>query len=702
MKRLHFIFSLLILSCMGAFAQTTDRIEQYGITWYFEGFHTYGQFANGDYWVKGPVIIKQITPDFDGMKNGWEVNPKSGNFQGLDGNANGWMDTLVPDLPYLAQPGESIVKAIGMGAPTRPDVKTAAVLTVLGEIPPDSGATVFRPPYSGTAKPLYRSNYLNMEVFPSLDLESVTVSLNQVKLNFQRPFIDYQRGWTGREIHPLENMPDYGADISVQLSNALLSLCLKGEDSLKKDAAIGVVQYGIDTYHLGLQGMVWDADGGIGWGRKLAVTAAAVLLDNHNMKDFLYNVDEHVFAPDHAAYFSQKADNGKGKVLYGDCQIGERAYWEVVLSHVGNKHQRDPYGYVDGGYAPATYYQLCCSSQPMKQIALVLHILPEFKATWSDTDVVDYAKRWVDEGAWALPDPCAPMDGVWRGTGPKNGTVCTQAMESPIDGDTCILSMDNYGITFGPDLLNPGECILDTDSSDGIGRFPATHGILPDGGGRSSALANLMWNVYRDSIFTVLEDTKTPTVKVTSPNGGEKWGSGETKTITWTSSDNVGVESRSIYLSTENSENWTLLDSSTHTSSLYEWTIPKIVHNQCKIRVVVYDAAGNSAIDQTDGFFNIIDIPSFISIVGVIEYPEITIYPNPTINKLFIKSNTNIKNDLIISIYDNTGRVLYSEKLDELSTSSIHEIDVSGFTHGIYILQINNFKLITIKIIIMQ
>jgi len=93
-----------------------------------------------------------------------------------------------------------------------------------------------------------------------------------------------------------------------------------------------------------------------------------------------------------------------------------------------------------------------------------------------------------------------------------------------------------------------------------------------------------------------------------------------------------------------------------------------------------------------------------IGVLGINDFTEdeLKVYPNPTTNKLFIQSNTDINSDLSITIYDNTGRILYSQKLEDLLANSIHEIDISAFTHGIYILQINNSKSITIKKIIKQ
>ena len=64
-----------------------DQLSQYGITFTFDKDYPTGQFANGDYWVVGPVTITRITPDFDGTHHGWEVNPIFEGPQGFDERA---------------------------------------------------------------------------------------------------------------------------------------------------------------------------------------------------------------------------------------------------------------------------------------------------------------------------------------------------------------------------------------------------------------------------------------------------------------------------------------------------------------------------------------------------------------------------------------------------------------------------------------
>jgi hypothetical protein len=84
------------------------------------------------------------------------------------------------------------------------------------------------------------------------------------------------------------------------------------------------------------------------------------------------------------------------------------------------------------------------------------------------------------------------------------------------------------------------------------------------------------------------------------------------------------------------------------------------------------------------------------------EDTKIFIYPNPTTDNIFIKSTSDIKYNVLISIYDNTGKLIYSTKKDELLKDNILEIDISSFPCGTYFLQLNNSKSITINKIIKQ
>jgi hypothetical protein len=98
-----------------------------------------------------------------------------------------------------------------------------------------------------------------------------------------------------------------------------------------------------------------------------------------------------------------------------------------------------------------------------------------------------------------------------------------------------------------------------------------------------------------------------PSIVITIPNGGEIYHSGEVVNITWQANDNVGIAKvDSILYSTNGGNSWLEIASNLpgNTTS-YEWTIPSTPSENCKVRVVVSDGAGNKARDESDGVFAI-------------------------------------------------------------------------------------------------
>jgi len=61
-------------------AATTNQISQFGITWTFDKAYEYGQFANGDYWVVGPIKIIGINPP--SLKYQFRFDPNASGISG--------------------------------------------------------------------------------------------------------------------------------------------------------------------------------------------------------------------------------------------------------------------------------------------------------------------------------------------------------------------------------------------------------------------------------------------------------------------------------------------------------------------------------------------------------------------------------------------------------------------------------------------
>lgn len=436
----------------GALIASCTQVQQYEVTFVLDRAYPCGQFANGDYWVAptadslGKVKVLSISPAFSSGRNGFEVNPTLVERQGFDSRASNYLRTLVPVLPYSASPNQSIVKAKSLATFNKTALDTAVVLTVLAAPPADGGSTSFRPPYFGRSKPLYSTNRLRLDRLPSLAPLASTPALSALSAKYQRVQLDHQLHWSADEIHPLKNMPDYGASIAINFAEASLRLMVDGDAAERRKLAILMVQYGIDLDAAMQGGLHFNADGGHRHGRKLVLALSALLLDDPAMAARVRDFQQGTFQEDGQLYVGAAS----GQVLFGGLCSAED-YWDNQNTGGNSRDCRDPYGYIDGGQEPGAYYQMCCTAKGFKAAALALRLMPSLRCIWTDDRILRYADRWVAHGAWTQPDPYQP-----RGSG-----------------------------------------ALDTDPSDGTGRWPALHGAARDAGYYGSAFADAMWTAYR-------------------------------------------------------------------------------------------------------------------------------------------------------------------------------------------------------------
>lgn len=82
--------------------------------------------------------------------------------------------------------------------------------------------------------------------------------------------------------------------------------------------------------------------------------------------------------------------------------------------------------------------------------------------------------------------------------------------------------------------------------------------------------------------------------------------------------------------------------------------------------------------------------PIFSNCKNLINDDVVQVYPNPVKNILNIKLLTKLESNLMCSIIDVYGRVVYAEKTLVLTNDSMFSIDVSGFSRGTYILKLKS------------
>jgi hypothetical protein len=101
--------------------------------------------------------------------------------------------------------------------------------------------------------------------------------------------------------------------------------------------------------------------------------------------------------------------------------------------------------------------------------------------------------------------------------------------------------------------------------------------------------------------FTI---SPSPTVTITSPNGGENWQVGSSHNITASVSGSITGWQLEYSINGGSSWNWITGLSTANTTINYSWTVPNTPSTTCKVRATVNYSTGSAA-DISDGNFTI-------------------------------------------------------------------------------------------------
>jgi hypothetical protein len=160
-----------------------------------------------------------------------------------------------------------------------------------------------------------------------------------------------------------------------------------------------------------------------------------------------------------------------------------------------------------------------------------------------------------------------------------------------------------------------------------------------------------------DDVFSIV-DGEAPSVTVLSPNGGEVWFGGTMYPVKWTAQDNIGIDSLNIWLSFDGGASYPYLIAHINgNDSIFDWTVPDTVSNECLVRITGFDVSGNPATDVSDSLFAIGQFgvedpagqrPKSFAFFGVT--------PNPFQSRLTIRFQIPTKTLVRISVYDIEGK----------------------------------------------
>jgi len=107
------------------------------------------------------------------------------------------------------------------------------------------------------------------------------------------------------------------------------------------------------------------------------------------------------------------------------------------------------------------------------------------------------------------------------------------------------------------------------------------------------------------ALFTISDQTP-PLVAVTSPNGGGTFTSASLQLVSWTASDNVGVDSVNVDYSVNGAGGpWAPIQHGLANSGSVSWVLPETATDSAMVLVTAFDHAMNQTGDHSDGLFQI-------------------------------------------------------------------------------------------------
>lgn len=315
-----------------------NSITDGNITWTLAKYYPARQCWTGD-WIVTPrgddpnaPIVSSVSPetvydpnDPNTIRNGSMVNPVPSVYQCYDGRATFQDANLLPTFPLTLDPnGTSLVSTVSRAEDAdfvaatghRGYVSEASILTCLAEMPTDVG-NCLRPAYCGTTKTVYNVASLDANSLPARASVSGTPTLAHYEsayaidgdpdhgyVNFKRPWLDHVIDFTNQEIHPFTHMDDYGRDISREVGDALLMLCLNDVGD-RTPLARAICQQGVDFYGIAQAGGYWPENGGHNMARASLIVAAGSMLNDPNMVGIVAAGETRFQEVEQAFYISQ-------------------------------------------------------------------------------------------------------------------------------------------------------------------------------------------------------------------------------------------------------------------------------------------------------------------------------------------------------------------------------------------------------------
>ncbi|MBN1559525.1 T9SS type A sorting domain-containing protein [candidate division KSB1 bacterium] len=160
------------------------------------------------------------------------------------------------------------------------------------------------------------------------------------------------------------------------------------------------------------------------------------------------------------------------------------------------------------------------------------------------------------------------------------------------------------GVTKEAAIYVDGVQVAYTNSA--VGNMPVTSEPIDIGSDwvwtTDGAYNGIIDEIRISNIDRYINSAPTPTITVISPNGGETWYNGDSKTISWSSQNHSGNVKIELY---NGSSYYATIVSSTADDGSHAWTIPSNHAESNQYRVKISSVSDATVYDYSDNYFTI-------------------------------------------------------------------------------------------------
>ncbi len=199
-----------------------------------------------------------------------------------------------------------------------------------------------------------------------------------------------------------------------------------------------------------------------------------------------------------------------------------------------------------------------------------------------------------------------------------------------------------------------------------------------------------------------------PVVTVNQPDGGETWDIDSFRDITWTATDDVGVTSIDILLSTDGGSSYgDTIATGEANDGTYSWQVDVDPTTQARVKVIAYDADSNTGEDVSDADFEIYNPTSAVAGEGGIPSRVVisATVPNPFSTRTVIRFGLPRDGWIEAGVYNVSGR-LVAKITEGRYDAGYHEMAWSGdglVEPGLYFVRVHlGSEMATSRVVIIR